>query len=118
MVGSNKTVKGRKTHSPGSTHWENLPRDNKGLWSKRRKKKNASTSHKNSFVPPSQSKTINHTIPSVASTQNSLCPRCGGDMRGHRIRCGPERLVSVKKCNICNYWIPLAEVQKPNPIEA
>ncbi len=118
MAGSSKTMKKRKSHSASSNHWKNLPRDNMGRWAKRRKKKTPSPSQKKSNVSLTQSKTISQPAPTVPSTQISLCPRCGGDMKRFRIRCGPERLVSVKKCKICNYWIPLAEQPKPKPIKA
>ncbi|MHA1673385.1 MAG: hypothetical protein ACTSYI_07135 [Promethearchaeota archaeon] len=118
MAGSSKTMKKRKSNSSNSAHWKSLPRDSMGRWAKRRKKKTPSPPQKKSNVPSTQSKTISQPAATVISTQNSLCPRCGGDMKRFRIRCGPERLVSVKKCKICNYWIPLAEQPKPNPVKA
>ncbi|MHA1612582.1 MAG: hypothetical protein ACTSVZ_05195 [Promethearchaeota archaeon] len=118
MVGTSKAVKGRKSYSLSSKHWKNLPRDSKGRWAKRRKKKSPSSSSKKPAAPPSHSKTIKQLANVVTPQKNHLCPRCGGDMKKFRIRCGPERLVSVQKCKICNYWIPLAEQPKPNPVKA
>ena len=35
------------------------------------------------------------------------CPRCSGKMNVRSIRCGPQRVVQVSLCSICNYNIPL-----------
>lgn len=109
MGRSSKTNKTRKSSSQRSNHWQDLPRDKNGRWMKKRKKKSTITSKKKPLNTPQLTSTLSDQLEKKETPRNSLCPRCGGDMRRHRIRCGPERLVSVKKCEICNYWIPLSE---------
>ncbi|MCF2141848.1 MAG: hypothetical protein K9W44_17485 [Candidatus Lokiarchaeota archaeon] len=124
---STKTRKNIKTTSRRSEHWKTLPRDKKGRWTKARKKKKSTKKHIKSSSAKSKSVRTQRTVPiknkastvkshtsrtsniSISSQTNNLCPRCGGDMKFHRIRCGPERLVSVTKCEICNFWLPIGK---------
>ena len=128
-----------RINSKKSEHWKSLPRDSRGRWIKSRKKKNLAQKRSNlskKLMPSSKiaKKTaVKAQIPAVRSRtksidksttklpakmhvktemfvpHNTICPRCGGDMHTHRIRCGPNRLVSVEKCEICNFWLPIGE---------
>ncbi|WP_457559749.1 hypothetical protein [Candidatus Harpocratesius sp.] len=129
-MGAKKSIKNRKnikSTSRRSEHWKTLPRDKKGRWTKARKKKKSTKKHIKSSSSASRTKQTNSAsktrtdsniikVPSshtstvnISSQTNNLCPRCGGDMKFHRIRCGPERLVSVTKCEICNFWLPIGK---------
>lgn len=91
--------------------WKNLTRDEKGRWIKK-PSANASKDSKKSLEPASCPKCANETsiqktIDAIETEFNANCPRCGGSMRNRPIRCGPERIVNVRQCGICNFYIPV-----------
>ncbi len=100
-------------------HWKSLPRDAKGRWIKRGssgivKKKRLELKKTQVQIPKNTpSLAINKAaraekiLDKIQADFNSHCPRCGGKMKNFRIRCGPEKLVDVNKCVLCNYWIPI-----------
>jgi hypothetical protein len=56
---------------------------------------------------PTNAEDAKEILRDIQEEFNQHCPRCGGNMKKQSIRCGPERLVKVNKCKICNYWVPL-----------
>lgn len=94
-----KSPKTKNTRS----RWTELERDNKGRWVK---KNNLSTKS----IPPkryvSKPQEATEILDSIEKDFEKLCPRCAGDMKSHMIRCGPDRLVKVQRCNVCNFWLP------------
>lgn len=128
-MGARKTTNSRKTvrkNSRRTDHWKSLPRDSKGRWVKSRKRKRTQQKEpapsKTAAKAPKNSqntaKVSSKVEPIPYIPPNNLCPRCGGDMHAHRIRCGPNRLVSVEKCEICNFWLPIGEHQSQPKQEA
>lgn len=102
MTPNSRSKSLKKIKSRGE-HWKDLPRDPKGRWMKRsskKKKKNTKS------VKSSSPNNITAILDKVKDEFNSFCPRCGGNMKNFRIRCGPEKLVDVNKCILCNFWIP------------
>ncbi len=93
-------------------HWKGLPRDNKGRWMKKKgksaTKKKKPISKKKASTPASTTK-VKEELDGIKKDFMMECPRCSGDMGNFRIRCGPEKTVKVKKCKVCNFWLPLAE---------
>jgi hypothetical protein len=97
-------------------HWRNIPRDKKGRWIKQKsnalgtvKKSKKKISKKSKPAPPSPTEqSITSAMDQIGANFGNECPRCSGDMKFHRIRCGPEKLVRVKKCSTCNFWLPSA----------
>ncbi|MHA1474919.1 MAG: hypothetical protein ACTSRX_04630 [Promethearchaeota archaeon] len=117
MSPSKKKSTQKKRTNGKRSNWKNLKRDSRGRWisSKTTKKPSAK-------VKKPIKKDLNKTFSGVkeekkvANILNHLehdftvdCPRCSGDLKHFRIRCGPDRLISVKKCIVCNYWIPLSD---------
>ena len=93
-------------------HWKGLPRDSKGRWTKKNgkpAKKKKKISAKKKTPPPASATKVEQKLDDIKKEFQMECPRCSGDMRNFRIRCGPEKTVKVKKCKICNFWLPLAE---------
>jgi uncharacterized protein with PIN domain len=90
--------------------WNNLARDEKGRWIKRegsvtsKKIKKSSSSVKDNSL---SEQNITQVITEIQSDFIENCPRCGGNMRKRPIRCGPERVIDVKQCFICNFYIPI-----------
>jgi len=96
------------------SNWKNLRRDSRGRWISSKKtsvkaKKPIKKAIKKNTSEAKEQKEVTKILGQIEQTFAVDCPRCGGDLKHHRIRCGPERLISVKKCNICNYWIPLSD---------
>jgi hypothetical protein len=99
--------------------WKTLARDAKGRFQKRKSTSDAKCSSspdieflKKSKLLPISGKCISEEQVQTAlnEVQNELtrsCPRCAGDMSRKTIRCGPDRVVAVQKCAICNYYIPI-----------
>jgi len=91
--------------------WKNLTRDEKGRWIKKPSQNASQDSPKSSDTAPcvkcASEKTIQKTIDAIETEFNASCPRCGGAMRNRPIRCGPERIVNVRQCGICNFYIPV-----------
>ncbi|MHA1720195.1 MAG: hypothetical protein ACTSWX_04155 [Promethearchaeota archaeon] len=119
MPPTKKSTKKKRT-STRRSNWKNLQRDSRGRWVKAKTtKKTTTTAVKGKGTPKkvkkkqietsTEQKKATNVLNQMKQNFNTECPRCGGDLKHFRIRCGPDRLVSVKKCNICNYWIPLAE---------
>ena len=122
MGASRKTTKSTSAGSSRKGHWKNLTRDSRGRWVKRQstdtvkptkktvtKRKKKSTSKKSSkkIVPSTELKQASQILDQVQKDFEKICPRCSGDLKFFKIRCGPQKLVSVRKCNICNFWIPI-----------
>ncbi len=80
-------------------HWKHLERDQRGRWTKQEL---ISTQR---ISPPTR--TVIAILDKIERDFHETCPRCSGDMGLHTIRCGPQRLVKVKKCSTCNFWLPL-----------
>ena len=110
----------RKKSTRGD-HWTTLSRDSRGRWvrqSTKKKKQNRSTQTKIKtkaksvplssikYQKASEEKKVTKILDDIENDFNQSCPRCGGIMGYHKIRCGPEKLVSVSKCRLCNYWVP------------
>ena len=107
----------KKKKSRG-THWEHLPRDSKGRWvkqspkkgktSKKSSKKSSKPSSKKGSATPNATK-VEKILDDIKKEFDASCPRCGGNMKNFKIRCGPAKLIDVKKCILCNYWLPLQQ---------
>ena len=121
---SKKPTKSTSSARSRKDHWKNLTRDSKGRWVKRqssvavktRKKPRVKRSKKTTQrkiapfkAPPTKPEQLIRKLEEVKKEFSSECPRCGGDLKYFKIRCGPQKLVSVRKCNICNFWIPISE---------
>lgn len=117
MSSSKKKSTQKKRTAKKRSNWKNLTRDSRGRWVSSKKTK--STSIKVKKQPKKSSKKKTSAIKEQKKVTKILsqleqdfavnCPRCSGDLKHFRIRCGPDRLISVKKCIICNYWIPLSD---------
>lgn len=114
-----KSTQKKRTNGKRS-NWKNLRRDSRGRWISSKATKTTSIKAKKHLKKVIKKKTseakeakeqkkVTKILGQIEQTFAVDCPRCGGDLKHHRIRCGPERLISVKKCNICNYWIPLSD---------
>ena len=107
----------KKRTAKKRSNWKNLTRDSRGRWVSSKTAKTTSVKVKKPPKKSSKKKTsaikeqkkVTKILSQLEQDFAVNCPRCGGDLKHHRIRCGPDRLISVKKCNICNYWIPLPE---------
>ena len=107
----------KKRTAKKRSNWKNLTRDSRGRWVSSKTAKTTSVKVKKPPKKSSKKKTsaikeqkkVTKILSQLEQDFAVDCPRCGGDLKHHRIRCGPDRLISVKKCNICNYWIPLPE---------
>ncbi len=117
MSSSKKKSTQKKRTAKKRSNWKNLTRDSRGRWISSKKTKATSvkvkrpskkTSKKKISMPKEQKK-VTKILTQLEQDFSVDCPRCGGDLKLHRIRCGPDRLISVKKCKICNYWIPLSD---------
>ncbi len=117
MPTSKKKSTQKKRTTKKRSNWKNLTRDSRGRWVSSKKTKPTSVKVKK---PPKKSskkkasvvkeqKEVTKILSQLEQDFTVDCPRCGGDLKHHRIRCGPDRLISVKKCSICNYWIPLSD---------
>ena len=91
-----------------SYHWKDLNRDTKGRWVKAKKASKSSSNRKssNKQADSKEEQKVTHILDDIKDDFSKSCPRCGGLMGYHKIRCGPEKLISVSKCKLCNYWIP------------
>lgn len=88
-------------------HWKNLERDQRGRWIKQ-ELLSTQMPKQTSMVSSPPANTVIAILDKIERDFHESCPRCSGDMGLHTIRCGPQRLVKVKKCGICNFWLPLA----------
>ncbi len=117
MSSSKKKSTQKKRTAKKHSNWKNLTRDSRGRWVSSKKIKSTSVKVKKAPKKDLMKKTsdvkeqkkVVKILSDLEQTFSVDCPRCGGDLKHHRIRCGPDRLISVKKCSICNYWIPLSE---------
>ena len=114
MATSRKTKKSTSAGRSRKSHWKNLTRDSRGRWVKRQSsgavkipKKPAIKRSKK--ILPTKSKQASQILDGIQKDFEKICPRCSGDLKFFKIRCGPQKLVSVRKCNICNFWIPITE---------
>ena len=108
----------RETREGRHAAWKTLKRDSRGRWQKK-----SALSGTTKFAPTTASKSLikeidtklaistekeaQSVLNAVQTEFNLTCPRCAGDMVKKNIRCGPERLVMVNKCTICNFFLPL-----------
>jgi len=124
MGASRKTTKSTSTGSSRKGHWKNLTRDSRGRWVKRQssgvvkspKKPAVKRSHKASQrkpalkkPSPTKSKQASQILDGIQKDFEKICPRCSGDLKFFKIRCGPQKLVSVRKSKVCNFWIPITD---------
>ncbi|MHA1744826.1 MAG: hypothetical protein ACTSWW_02435 [Promethearchaeota archaeon] len=122
MGASRKTTKSTSSGSSRKGHWKNLTRDSRGRWVKRqsssavksqkkpavkRSKKAPQGKPAGKKVPPTKPKQASQILDGIQKDFEKICPRCSGDLKFFKIRCGPQKLVSVRKCNVCNFWIPI-----------
>ena len=107
----------KKRTAKKRSNWKNLTRDSRGRWvssktakttSVKVKKPPKKSSKKKTSVVKEQKK-VTKILSQLEQNFSVDCPRCSGDLKHFRIRCGPDRLISVKKCIVCNYWIPLSD---------
>ncbi len=111
-----KSTQKKRTNGKRS-NWKNLRRDSRGRWISSKAAKTIGVKAKKPLKKDIKKKTsgvkeekeVTKILSQLEQNFAVDCPRCGGDLKHHRIRCGPDRLISVKKCSICNYWIPLSE---------
>ncbi|MHA1602135.1 MAG: hypothetical protein ACTSVL_04390 [Promethearchaeota archaeon] len=93
--------------------WHNLERDARGRWVKKKKSPNNSSKSKLISKQPASAierpKEAEKVLNKIKHDFQELCPRCGGDMKIFSIRCGPNRITKVNKCQICNFWLPLGD---------
>ena len=101
---SKKSVKSKKNTTKG--HWKHLQRDSRGRWVKQPKTKGITKSKKKIVTKPKEAEKI---LDKIEKKYEKICPRCAGDLKFHTIRCGPEKLVKVRRCAICNFWLPISE---------
>jgi hypothetical protein len=98
--------------------WKTLNRDSRGRWVKKTSSTGGSKSNTVLVAKPSipefdknkaisQDTDAQNVLNKVQTEFNLSCPRCAGDMVKKNIRCGPERLVAVNKCTVCNFFLPL-----------
>ena len=107
-MGSSTKTGTSATKSRGKfEHWKDLPRDSKGRWVKRTPSQKSKP--KTPRTAPISAKEATTHLDKIKEEFDEICPRCSGDMKFHRIRCGPEKTVKVKKCMVCNFWLPLSE---------
>ncbi len=95
-------VKKKKTTK---AHWKNIARDSKGRWVKQ---KNPKTVKEIQTVRQTKKK-IESILDDIEKKYEKYCPRCAGDLQNHKIRSGPDKLISVRRCLICNFWLPFKE---------
>lgn len=99
-----------KGQSHKHEHWQEIPRNKKGRWVKRSKNTKTSSSmpvrQGTSALGAMSIKTVADTLDNIQKKFDTGCPRCSGQMKTQSIRCGPDRLIQVKKCEICNFWLP------------
>ena len=117
MPSSKKKSTQKKRTSGKRSNWKNLKRDSRGRWISSKTPKTKVVKEKK--PPKKDLKKISSDVKEEKKVDKILnqmkqnfavdCPRCSGDLKRVRIRCGPDRLISVNKCIICNYWIPLSE---------
>jgi hypothetical protein len=92
--------------------WKTLRRDNKGRWIKQGPPKTPDLNIKPTSPPISNSSQTEASVQVILNTAKEIfeaaCPRCAGDMEKKYIRCGPEKLIWVKKCSTCNFYIPVS----------
>jgi len=111
-----KSTQKKRTNGKRS-NWKNLKRDSRGRWISSKATKSTVVKEKK---PPKkdlkkktsdikEEKKVTKILTQMEQNFAVDCPRCSGDLKRVRIRCGPDRLITVNKCIICNYWIPLSE---------
>ena len=123
MAASRKTKKPTSAGRSQKSHWKNLTRDSRGRWVKRQSsvsiKSTKKSRVKRSTKAPQRKPTLKKGTPTESEQASQIldnfqkdfakiCPRCSGDLKFFKIRCGPHKLVSVRKCNVCNFWIPIS----------
>ena len=117
MSPSKKKSTQKKRTNGKRSNWKNLKRDSRGRWISSKTKKSTSLKAKKpikkdlkkTFSGVKEEKKVTKILSKIEQNFAVDCPRCSGDLKRVRIRCGPDRLISVNKCIICNYWIPLSE---------
>lgn len=114
-----KTAADKKTAK--ASPWQQILRDERGRWIKGTRvsasKETAATksSTKNTSpksTHPEQEITPNAIMnekPKEIEEEKVDCPRCGGNMKNKPIRCGPDRVIKVKICGLCNFWVPISQ---------
>ena len=111
MSPTKKAQKAAKNRSKPGKAWKNLSRDSSGRWVKgsgtKSPKKAPKKKVKQAKKKVSSEKGVTAALDQIKEDFGNICPRCSGDMKFHNVRCGPERLIKVKKCNICNFWLPI-----------
>ncbi len=97
---------GRRKH----TAWKKLKRDKKGRWlpstEKPKKEEKKKLKHSKKELATED---VEQVLEQVGKKFQESCPRCAGEMENHWIRCGPNKVVEVRKCQICNFWLPISE---------
>ncbi len=100
------------------TSWKELGRDSRGRWLPR--EKSSKSSNKIPYNPEksaaakereisSNTQAVENVLNQISQNFQKSCPRCAGEMSKHWIRCGPNKLVEVQKCAICNFWLPVSQ---------
>jgi len=127
LTASRKTKKSTSTAKSRKSHWKNLTRDSRGRWVKRqssdsavsakstkkpvskRSQKAARQKSTPEKAPPKEAAQASQILDKFQQDFTKICPRCSGDLKFFKIRCGPQKLVSVRKCIVCNFWIPISD---------
>lgn len=117
MSPSKKKSTQKKRTNGKRSNWKNLKRDSRGRWISSKTTKKTSFKVKKPIKKDLKKKTsgikeekkVTKILSQLEQDFAVDCPRCSGDLKHFRIRCGPDRLISVKKCIVCNYWIPLSD---------
>lgn len=99
-----KTTNLKKSSKKG--HWKNIQRDSRGRWVKQPKTNGTTKPKTKRVTKPKEAEKI---LDKIEKKYEKICPRCAGDLKYHTIRCGPEKLVKVRRCAICNFWLPISE---------
>ena len=117
-MSSTKKKSTQKKQSNGKrSNWKNLRRDSRGRWisskptkeTLAKEKKPPKKDLKKKTSDGKEEKKVTEILSQLEQDFAVDCPRCSGDLKRVRIRCGPDRLISVNKCIICNYWIPISD---------
>jgi len=117
MSPSKKKSTQKKRTNGKRSNWKNLRRDSRGRWISSKSTKKTSSKVKKPIKKDikketsgiKEEKKVTKILSQLEQNFTVDCPRCSGDLKHFRIRCGPDRLISVKKCIVCNYWIPLSD---------